>query len=53
MNLASRLEALGEPNRINISEDTADIVKDQFRLTYRGQKEVHNKGLVGMYFVEA
>jgi len=53
VNLASRLEALGEPNRINISEETADIVKDQFRLTFRGQKEVHNKGLVGMYFVEA
>lgn len=44
VNLASRLEALGEPNRINISEETADIVKDQFRLTFRGQKEVHNKG---------
>jgi class 3 adenylate cyclase len=53
VNLASRLEALGEPNRINISEETAEAVKGQFKVSYRGKKEVHNKGLVGMYFVEA
>lgn len=52
VNLAARLEALGEPNRVNISEETAQAVKHQFTMTYRGEKEVHNKGLVGMYFVE-
>ena len=52
VNLAARLEELGEPNRINISEETAEAVKKEFAVTYRGQKEVHNKGLVGMYFVE-
>ncbi len=52
VNLAARLEALSEPNRVNISEETARAVKGQFKMTYRGEKEVHNKGLVGMYFVE-
>ncbi len=52
VNLAARLEALSEPNRVNISEETAQAVKKQFKMTYRGEKEVHNKGLVGMYFVE-
>lgn len=52
VNLAARLEELGEPNRINISEETAAAVNQEFVVTYRGKKEVHNKGLVGMYFVE-
>ncbi len=52
VNLASRLEALGEPNRVNISKETAQAITGQFKVTYRGEKEVHNKGLVGMYFVE-
>ena len=52
VNLAARLEELGEPGRVNISSTTAEALGDQFRLTYRGEKEVHNKGLVAMYFVE-
>ena len=52
VNLAARLEALGEPNRVNISKETAEAVKGSFKITHRGEKEVHNKGLVNMYFVE-
>ncbi len=52
VNLASRLEELGEAGRINISGATREAVKHQFECTYRGKKEVHNKGLVDMYFVE-
>jgi class 3 adenylate cyclase len=52
VNLAARLEELGEPNRVNVSEATAQAVEGQFELQYRGEKEVHNKGLVAMYFVE-
>ena len=52
VNLASRLEQLGEPGRINISGATYKAVKHRFDCTYRGKKEVHNKGLVDMYFIE-
>ena len=52
VNLASRLEALGEPNRVNVSKETAQAISKEFKVTYRGKKDVHNKGLVEMYFVE-
>ena len=52
VNLAARLEELGEPGRVNISGATCEAVKHQFRCTHRGKKEVHNKGLVDMYFIE-
>ncbi|MBL7804378.1 MAG: hypothetical protein JNL02_11625 [Saprospiraceae bacterium] len=52
VNLAARLEELGEPSRINISSATRDAVKHRFATVYRGKKEVHNKGLVDMYFIE-
>lgn len=51
VNLASRLEELGEPGRVNISQVTYEAVKHRFRCEYRGKKEVHNKGLVDMYFI--
>ncbi len=52
VNLAARLEALGEPGRINISSATYEAVKHLFITTHRGKKEVHNKGAVEMYFVD-
>ena len=53
VNLAARLEELGEPGRINASGATVEAVKHAFSYTYRGKKEVHNKGLVDMYFIDA
>jgi len=53
VNLASRLEELGEPGRINISGATYEAVKHRFPCTYRGKKDVHNKGQVDMYFVDS
>jgi class 3 adenylate cyclase/tetratricopeptide (TPR) repeat protein len=52
VNLAARLEEHGEPGRINISKATAEAVKPYFKISFRGKKEVYNKGLVEMYFVE-
>mgnify|MGYP002147254093 CR=1 FL=1 len=51
VNLAARLEEHGEPGRINVSKATAEAVRPYFSVTYRGKKEVHNKGEVDMYFV--
>ena len=52
VNLAARMEELGEPGRVNISGSTCEAVKHQFICSPRGKKEVHNKGLVEMYFIE-
>lgn len=51
VNLAARLEQLGEPGRINISKATYDIIRDTYECVYRGKKDVHNKGEVDMYFI--
>jgi adenylate cyclase len=52
VNLAARLEENGEPGQVNISGATKEAVKHLFIATHRGQKEVHNKGLVDMYFID-
>ena len=51
VNLAARLEEHGEPGSVNVSGSTAAAVKNKFTAIHRGQKEVHNKGLVDMYFI--
>ena len=51
VNLAARLEEHGEPGSVNVSGATAAAVKNKFTAIHRGQKEVHNKGLVDMYFI--
>lgn len=51
VNLASRMESGGEPGRVNISENTHELIKDKFDCTYRGKISVKNKGEVDMYFV--
>ena len=37
--------------KINVSESTYRLIKDKFDCTYRGEMEVKNKGMMGMYFV--
>ncbi len=51
VNLAARLEEHGEPGQINISGATKEAVKHLYLSTHRGKKQVHNKGLVDMYFI--
>ncbi len=51
VNLAARLEEHGEPGRVNISGATAEAVKHLYQAEHRGQKDVHNKGQVDMYFI--
>jgi HD superfamily phosphodiesterase len=52
VNMASRMEALSEPGKINISGNTYTLVKDFFLCQYRGKMPVKNGGEVDMYFVE-
>jgi len=51
VNIASRMESNSEPGKINISENTYALIKDQFDCEYRGELEVKNKGMMKMYFV--
>jgi class 3 adenylate cyclase len=52
VNLASRMESCGEADKINISQSTYELVKEQFDCIYRGQIEAKHKGKMNMYFVE-
>lgn len=52
VNTASRMESGAEPNTVNISEATYELVKDDFKCTYRGEFKVKNKGIMKMFRVE-
>ena len=51
VNTASRMESNSSPGRINVSENTYALIKDDFDCEYRGEIEVKNKGRMKMYFV--
>ena len=52
INTASRMESNSDPMRINVSESTWNLIKDDFKVTSRGEFEVKGKGIMHMYFVE-
>ena len=52
VNTAARMEQYGVAGKVNISEQTYQIVKDHFNCTFRGNIEVKNRGVFAMYFVE-
>jgi class 3 adenylate cyclase len=51
VNLASRMESASEPNRVNISAYTFDLIREQFKCEYRGKIPVKGKGEIDMYFI--
>ncbi len=53
VNVASRMETMSEPGKVNISETTYELVKDHWKCSYRGEIEVKNRGSMKMYFVNA
>jgi len=52
INTASRMETCSEPMRINVSETTYHLVKDDFRFLEREPIEVKGKGEMKMFFVD-
>ena len=52
VNMAARMEQHGEAGRINISDNTYQLIKDKFTCTHRGKIAAKNKGEVDMYFVD-
>lgn len=51
VNIASRMESNSQPGKINISENTFELIKETFDCNYRGEIEVKNKGMMKMYFI--
>jgi adenylate cyclase len=51
VNIASRMESNSVPGKINISETTFEIIKDQFECDYRGTIDIKNRGIWKMYFL--
>ena len=52
VNIASRMESNSEPGKVNISDNTYQLIKDQYECTYRGEIDAKNKGMMKMYFVD-
>lgn len=50
VNVASRMESNSIPGKINIAENTYQLIKDAFECEYRGEIDVKNKGILKMYF---
>lgn len=53
VNTASRMETAGETGKVNISEGTYLLVKDDFFCIPRGEVEAKNIGMIKAYFVES
>jgi adenylate cyclase len=51
VNTASRLETSGLPDRIQISEETYERIRDKFHCELRGPVEVKGKGAMLTYFL--
>ncbi len=51
VNVAARMESNSEAGRINISENTYQLVREKFDCEYRGEINAKNKGMMKMYFV--
>ena len=52
VNIASRMESNGEVGKVNISEATYNLIKDQFNCVHRGKISAKNIGEIDMYFVD-
>ncbi len=52
VNTASRMESSGEIEKVNISRNTYELVKDFFVCEYRGRVAAKNKGEIDMFFVQ-
>lgn len=51
VNIAARMESHGEPNEVNISKSTYELLPHGFNFIPRGLVKAKNKGELEMYFV--
>ena len=53
VNIASRMESNSKPGKVNISENTYQLIKSDFKCAYRGEIDAKNRGKMKMYFVNS
>ena len=53
VNIASRMESHGQPDRVHVSKAVADRLAGQFRFVPRGAVEVKGAGLMETFWLEA
>ena len=51
VNTASRMESHGEPGRIQIAENTYQLIRDDFIVAPRGPIEVKGKGTLNTWYL--
>lgn len=52
VNIASRMESTSAPGKINVSEYTYELIRDEFECEFRGEIAVKNRGMMKMFFVK-
>ncbi len=52
VNVASRMESNCETGKVNVSENTYNIIKESFEFEYRGEIKAKNKGKLKMYYAK-
>jgi len=52
VNLASRLEAQGEAGRIQISEETAQLIASEFSVSRVGMVDIRNRGEIPVFQID-
>jgi len=52
VNIASRMESHSQPDSIQVTEATYQLLKDRYQLVLRGEVEVKGKGLMKTWFLE-
>ncbi|MDT0551968.1 adenylate/guanylate cyclase domain-containing protein [Urechidicola vernalis] len=52
VNIASRMESNSEVGKINISQNTFNLIKDEFNCEFRGEIAIKNRTALNMYFVK-
>lgn len=52
INLAARMEAASEPMQITMTEETRDLLKDDFSFTFVGEREVKGFGARNLYSLD-
>lgn len=52
VNLAQRVQASGIPDRVNVSANTFELLRQEFHLTERGTVECKGQGLVRTYLLD-
>lgn len=51
VNIASRMQSRSEPGRIQVTEATYNLLKDEYQFESRGRVEIKGKGVMPTYFV--